>query len=165
MLLFITIFIFHLFMHTRARCPPTGPVLPPPTNLTSLNLSNLTSSLHKLSQNETSLGWNSTTTSVSITLISANTTFFTYHHTAPLFNSSGVKLVDDNTIFRVASVTKVFTVLAVLLSEDIGIVMENKIGKFVEELNGHGRWKDITVGMLASQMSGAPREGTQVPFP
>lgn len=58
-----------------------------------------------------------------------------------------------------------FTVLAVLLSEDIGIVMENKIGKFVEELNGHGRWKDITVGMLASQMSGAPREGTQVPFP
>ena len=77
-----------------------------------------------------------------------------------MLNSSGVQLVDYNTIFRAASVTKIFTVLAVLLSEDIGIRMGDKIGKFVEELNGDGRWKDTTVGMLASQMSGAPREGT-----
>lgn len=68
-----------------------------------------------------------------------------------------MSVVDSNTIFRVASVTKVFTVLAVLL-EDAKMKMEDLISKFVPELNDP-KWAEITVGMLTSQISGAPRDG------
>jgi len=42
-------------------------------------------------------------------------------------------VVDNNTIFRVASVTKVFTVLAVLLGNKIK--MEDLIPEFIPELD------------------------------
>lgn len=55
-----------------------------------------------------------------------------------------------------ASITKAVTVLTVLLQE--GIDFEDKISKFVPELRNQ-KWKDVTVGMLAAQISGAPRDG------
>jgi CubicO group peptidase (beta-lactamase class C family) len=69
-----------------------------------------------------------------------------------------VAIVDDNTIFRIASVTKIFTVLAVLLEDTIK--MEDLISKFVPELNDP-KWAEVTIGMLTSQLSGAPRDGKQ----
>jgi CubicO group peptidase (beta-lactamase class C family) len=52
-------------------------------------------------------------------------------------------------------VTKLFTVLALLLEDDIG--MEDPISKFVPELKDD-KWEGVTVGMLAAQMGGAPRD-------
>jgi hypothetical protein len=140
-----------------ARCSPGGPVLPTPSNIESLDLTNLKTILDGLSSGHLGSKLNASTTSISISIASVNSSFFFfYHYTAPVRNESGVSVVDSNTIFRVASVTKVFTVLAVLLENKMK--MEDLISKFVPELNDP-KWAEITVGMLTSQLSGAPRDG------
>lgn len=53
--------------------------------------------------------------------------------------------------------TKIFTVLAVMLEE--GMDLDDKIGKYVEELDGLEEWEDVTLRLLASQMAAAPRDG------
>jgi hypothetical protein len=142
-----------LFGHASSRCPPTGPVLPSPFNLDRLNLSHLTGTLNDLSNN--SSRWNTSATSLAIEITSLSSTFFKHHYTAPLRNHSGVEKVASDTVFRIASVTKVFTVLAVLLEK--GIRMDDPISKFVPEMKGK-KWEEVTVGMLTSQLSGAPRD-------
>jgi CubicO group peptidase (beta-lactamase class C family) len=67
-----------------------------------------------------------------------------------------VAVVDNNTVFRVASVTKVFTVLAVLLENNIK--MEDFISEFIPELNDP-KWAEVSIGMLTSQISGTPPDG------
>ena len=126
-------FIMTLPLLALARCPPTGPVLPPPSNLQSLDLSTLANILDGLSSGNNISKWNTSTTSISIEITSANSSFFTYKYAAPVRNESGVSVVDNNTIFRVASVTKVFTVLAVLLGNKIK--MEDLIPEFIPELD------------------------------
>ncbi|PMD59980.1 beta-lactamase/transpeptidase-like protein [Hyaloscypha bicolor E] len=138
-----------------ARCPPTGPVLPPPSNLQSLDLSTLANILDGLSSGNNTSKWNSSTTSISTEITSANSTFFTYNYTAPVRNESGVGVVDNNTIFRVASVTNVFTVLAVLLENNVK--MEDLVSEFIPELNDP-KWAEVSIGMLTSQISGTPRD-------
>jgi CubicO group peptidase (beta-lactamase class C family) len=66
-----------------------------------------------------------------------------------------VSVVDNNTIFRVASVTKVFTVLAILLGNKIK--MEDLIPEFIPELDDP-KWAEVSIGMLTSQISGIPRD-------
>lgn len=73
---------------------------------------------------------------------SLNHTFFTYHYTALVRNKSGVDKVDGNTIYRAASVTKVFTILAIMLEEKINL--DDLIGKYVKELDVP-EWKDVTL--------------------
>ncbi|KAM5349033.1 hypothetical protein ACJ41O_008856 [Fusarium nematophilum] len=139
----------------HALCPPTGPVLPPPKIPSD---GNLTSSLNQILKDLAKSGiWNTTTTSFSVEITSTEETFFTYHHTAPKLNTSGVDKVDGETIYRVASVTKVITTLALLLQD--GLSLDDPIAKYVPELREIDRYKDVTLRMLASQLSGMHREG------
>jgi hypothetical protein len=86
-------------------------------------------------------------------------------------NTTGVKQVDGDTVYRLGSVSKVFTVLAFLA--EVGDVQWNQpITKYVPELaKQSGRatstdfdevretaWDDITLGALASQVSGVGRD-------
>lgn len=137
------------------RCPPSGPVLPPPYVPASTNTSNLTTILDNLSHNDTASGWNISSTSFSIDVTALDSTFFSYHYTAPLRNLSGTHIVNSDTIFRVASVTKVFTVLATLMEDRIS--QADPITKFLPELKG-GKWADVTIELLMNQISGAPRD-------
>lgn len=121
---------FSFISYVFGRCPPSGPVLPPPDIPPSVDFSNLSTILNNLSHNDK--GWNASTTSFSIDITSMDATFFTYHYTAPLRSASGTRQVDNNTVFRVASVTKVFTVLAILLENRIS--QEDPISKYVPEL-------------------------------
>lgn len=148
-----------LFLHQglAAYCPPTGEVLPRPKVPKHFDLSNLASTLDKIAEDSSSLGWNSTTTSFSIQATSLEDDFFSHHHTAPQRNETGTDEVGGDTVFRVASVTKIFTVLAVMLEE--GMDLDDKIGKYVEELDGLEEWEDVTLRLLASQMAAAPRDG------
>ncbi|KAL9615067.1 MAG: hypothetical protein Q9167_000490 [Letrouitia subvulpina] len=72
--------------------------------------------------------------------------------------------VTDKTYFRVASITKVFTVLAVLLWQKAGKwSIKDSIAQHVPELTVGGneggiKWETITLESLASQLSGIPRE-------
>jgi CubicO group peptidase (beta-lactamase class C family) len=121
-----------------------------------LDLSTLADILDGLSSGSNTSKWNTSTTSISIEITSANSTFFTHNYAAPVRNESGGAVVDNNTIFRVASVTKVFTVLAVLLENKIK--MEDLISKFIPELNDP-KWAEVSIGMLTSQISGTQRDG------
>jgi hypothetical protein len=92
---------------------------------------------------------------------------FTYHHTAPnlpTFNSTGVTKVDGNSVYRLGSLTKLFTIYTFLIN-DGDIHWNTPITQYVPELRTIAAsrggdattkvsWTDITVGALASHMAG-----------
>ncbi|KAI9172555.1 Beta-lactamase-like protein [Paramyrothecium foliicola] len=138
------------------HCPPTGPALPPPRVAPSFDPLSLTQHLDSLLQNGT-VPWNVSTTSFSIELTSSEHSFFEYHQTAALRDPRAVGQVDSNTVYRVASIAKVFNVLLLLLNahEDL----EAPVSRYVPELQGLEAYEGITLRMLASQLSGLPRDG------
>jgi CubicO group peptidase (beta-lactamase class C family) len=91
---------------------------------------------------------------------------WTHFHTAPVLNATrGVREVDGNSRFRIASISKSFTTLALLKLEAAGkLSLDETIDKYIPELNfnnvGKIPWHDITLRALASQLSGIPREFT-----
>ena len=138
-----------------AYCPPSGPVLPPPSiSSASLDLSSLQSKLGLLGSGP--LTWNLTTSSFSIGITSRDATVFEFHHTAQVLDVTSTKKVDKDTVYRVASITKAITVLLNLLVAPSRL--DDPIGKYVPEVNVEG-WADITLRKLASQMAGIPRDG------
>jgi CubicO group peptidase (beta-lactamase class C family) len=95
------------------------------------------------------------------------------HRTAPnlLRNTTGVKQIDKDTVYRLGSVSKIFTVVA-WLAELGDVHWNHPITDFIPELAdivtqaGPGpfntvrqtAWQDITIGALASQISGIGRD-------
>ncbi|KAI0161091.1 beta-lactamase/transpeptidase-like protein [Hypoxylon sp. FL1284] len=86
-------------------------------------------------------------------------------------NTTGVKEVDANTVFRLGSVTKIFTALT-WLAETEDKYFNHPITEFIPELQAlveaRGedpvdelrtiRWEDITIEALLSQMAGIERD-------
>lgn len=95
-----------------------------------------------------------------------------YHHTGKDVKTSniGVTRVDGDSIYRVASVSKVFTVYLALI--EIGSrYWDSPITDFVPELAKYSNdtaldplnvvdWKSVTLGALAGQIAGIPRDTT-----
>lgn len=93
-----------------------------------------------------------------------------YHHTGRDVETSntGVKRVDGDSIYRMASITKVFTVYLTLI--EVGSRYWNTpITEFVPELARYSNitasdalnvvdWKSVTLGALAGQIAGIPRD-------
>lgn len=103
------------------------------------------------------VSWNVTTTSFSVELTSANKTIYEKHHTAKVHNTTGTSNVGTDTVYRVASITKVFASLALLL--EVPWAIDAPARWFVPELNGLEGYEEITLRMLANHMSGIPRDG------
>ncbi|PGH03219.1 hypothetical protein AJ79_07414 [Helicocarpus griseus UAMH5409] len=137
-------------------CPPTGPVLPPPSIPENFAQKELNEVLEHFVKHSSDYGWNATVNSFSVSATSREETFFSNHYTAPLKNDTGVDKVAGDTVYRIASGTKVFTVLAVLLEDRINL--EDPIGKYVKELQGE-EYGDVTVRLLTNQLAALPREG------
>lgn len=106
-------------------------------------------------------------TSFAIEVTSAEETLWDHYYTAPLlgnYTDSEPTCVNPNTAFRIASISKVFTVLAVLLEQKAGrLSLRDPVTKYITELannkNDRGiKWEDITLESLASQLGGIPRE-------
>jgi CubicO group peptidase (beta-lactamase class C family) len=143
-----------------AYCPPTGPVLPIPNVAAPDNLtSSLCQSLEELSQ-VSAHNFNLSATSFSVQITTSDTTIFEFHHTAPARNCSSVNSVDGDTVYRIASVTKMMTVYALLLQQNVNL--DDPVTNYVPKLldSGLGRYQKITLRMLAGQISGAARDGT-----
>ncbi|UPX18163.1 uncharacterized protein EKO05_0008473 [Ascochyta rabiei] len=107
-------------------------------------------------------------TSFSIAITSSKQTLWSKHHTARERNASrpDIAEVNGDALYRIASITKTFTVLGVLYQEKAGnLSLDEPIDKYIVELkeaqNGTLPWKDITLRSLASQLSGIPREWAQ----
>jgi CubicO group peptidase (beta-lactamase class C family) len=147
---------------TFAYCPPTGPVLPPPV---IQNIDKLTNNITKTLQEVSKVSipnFNLTTTSFSVQITSPDDIIYQFHHTAPVRNMSGVDKVDGDSVYRVASVTKMMTVYALLLQE--GVNLDDPVTNFVPGLleAGLDNYRNVTLRMLASQTSGTARDGMKL---
>lgn len=106
-------------------------------------------------------------TSFSIEITSSKETLWSKYHTANERNASrpDIPEVNGDALYRIASITKTFTVLGILYQEKAGnLSLDDPIDKYITELKedqkGTLPWKDITLRSLASQLSGIPRECT-----
>lgn len=158
---------------SAARILPTDEVpLIGPTFLTNFDPSNSTAIGHAetkfpgLIDDLFSTGeLNRTDLAFSIDVFSAatNRSIYRYSHVgedAKKSLTSGA--FDDKTISRIGSVTKLFTVYAIIAKAGIK-VFSDPVTKYLPELAGNSsgnplqriRWEDITVGALASQQAGS----------
>ncbi|KAK5054550.1 hypothetical protein LTR84_001441 [Exophiala bonariae] len=106
--------------------------------------------------------------SYSIEITSTDSTLWSTHHTAQDKNVSrpGAEEVNGESAYRIASITKTFTVLGLLYQDVAGnLSLDDTVDTYISDLRGHQRgsipWKDITLRTLASQLSGIPRDFAQ----
>ncbi|KAI1857499.1 hypothetical protein JX265_011234 [Neoarthrinium moseri] len=157
------------------NCPLDGPVFPKPAKLSSTPV--IQQAVESLTKQFTDWNANGTATanfSYSIQIFSAHEPepLLSLSHTAPklaTIKHPGVTAVDENTVFRLGSLTKVFTVYNFLLNA--GDTMWNDpITKYVPELAAivanrttenavlNTDWDEITIGSLMTQLAGIPRD-------
>jgi CubicO group peptidase (beta-lactamase class C family) len=103
--------------------------------------------------------------SFSVEITSSKRSLWSHHHTARERNASrpDIPTVNGDALYRIASVTKAFTVLGIFQQHVVGnLSLDDPVDKFFEglraEQKGNIPWKDITLRSLASQLSGIPRE-------
>lgn len=97
--------------------------------------------------------------SYSIEVTSGDETLWTKYHTAQQHNKRrpGVTHVDGDSQYRIASVTKTFTTLALLYQHAAGnLSLDDPVDKYIPELrvsdSGAIPWEGITLRSLASQL-------------
>ena len=94
-----------------------------------------------------------------------------FHHTSPEVANArnGTKKVDGNSVYRIASVTKLFTVLAGLLNVE-SADWDRPLSKIFPQLSEAAQkaaadsmsfiqWDNVTPRNLAAQIAGVPRDG------
>ncbi|EHK49288.1 hypothetical protein TRIATDRAFT_174049, partial [Trichoderma atroviride IMI 206040] len=156
-----------------------GPSFAPPSNILSVIQEAVLDVINALN-NATRTGesifgsFNSSTTSFSLTAISQldSSPILDFHHTSGSLNiSAGSTLqITGETVYRIGSVSKLFTVYALLLNN--GTRHWNRpVTDFIPELKHAAQhapndstiidwiqWDQVTVGALASQLSGIGRD-------
>ncbi|KAL4915402.1 beta-lactamase/transpeptidase-like protein [Aspergillus aurantiobrunneus] len=164
-------------------CPLAGPVFPAPRRAGSSAAfhratGNFTTSLEQImhSKNDSkTTAIDPDLSSLTVQVYSARDPkpLFEYYHTATTArnNTVGVNEVDENTVFRIGSVSKLWTVLLLLLEAGDASFHE-PVSKYIPELQDaiddlkentfaneidHVNWQDVTVGELASQLAGLAR--------
>ncbi|KAH7157346.1 beta-lactamase/transpeptidase-like protein [Dactylonectria estremocensis] len=141
-------------------CPPMGAVFPAP-QAPSQNtaVKKAVSALKGALDEQTSALFEASALSVGVKSIHEDDPLFTYHFTPPKAGS-GAQEVGDDTMYRIASVSKLFTVLAALQNTDID--MNASVLKYLPQLNETAtddpilslNWEEITVASLAGHLSG-----------
>lgn len=148
------------------NCPLLGADLPTPSPA-SISTANLTLALNSALTSGV-LGATNSSFAVEVFSASQPGTFFSFYHSAPTLNASvGVKQVDGNSVFRIGSISKLFTVY-LLLIENGFVNWHEPVTRWVPELWRIGKWPSnevarvdwgsITLGNLASQMAGIGRD-------
>lgn len=162
------------------NCPPQGPVYEKRYDFRDSDsmqaaIANLTATFTAWDQNNSS-AIRANTTSYSIEVFSTseeNPLLFSWHHTAASLaeatkNTSGVRETGPDAVYRLGSLTKVFTVYTWLV-QDGDVKWNEPITKYVPELAvaadlakddpvEHVAWDEVTIGALAGQLSGAIRD-------
>lgn len=167
----------------KANCPLYGPLLPRPTNLLGhpgihAARTALDDVFPRYIDNDNSTGSDRFSYSVEVFAGSEDEPLWSHYWTAPnlkSLNSTGVAKVNTNTVYRIGSVTKIFTVITFLATVGDGI-WNDPITKHLPEIEEIARkasggpiyspdWESITIGSLASQTSGLIRDCTPTPCP
>lgn len=103
--------------------------------------------------------------SIDVYSAATNDTIFSYSHVGEKSKESLTSgELNDDTISRIGSVTKLFAVYAVIAKVGMG-VFSDPVTKYLPELKNnsspsgnpldHVRWEDITVGALAAHQAGS----------
>jgi hypothetical protein len=165
-------------------CPPLGPVFPPPTNLsTSAAIAaaqaNITQTLEAYIQaglRKSAAIFDTNETSFALQVFSVNDPdpLLGYYYTAPALSLQGNNIskpsgVYPDTVFRIGSVSKLWTVLLYLIEAGDGS-FHDPVTKYIPELRRQEnatdmqnsidfvRWEEVTIGELAGQMAGVGRD-------
>ncbi|OAP60695.1 hypothetical protein AYL99_05697 [Fonsecaea erecta] len=169
----ILLMAFNFFISlTSASCYSQSPVFPPPTYSRSdpelvEAFRHIEASLSSLFATHPDLN----TSSYSIEVTSPYSTLWSAFHTAIDKNPErpGAEHVNGSSVYRVASITKVFTVLGILQQHAAGnLSLDDPVDVYIPALSTsrshHGEtipWRAITLRSLASQLSGIPRDWAQ----
>jgi CubicO group peptidase (beta-lactamase class C family) len=180
--LFLSLSVSALAQQDGSTCPLLGPDFPKPANpagdqavIEAQQL--LTNAIQQALQTSIADGGldpNTTSFSLEVYSLHEPEPLLTYHHSAPALSSpaEGVATVDSNTIYRIASVSKLWSVYVYLITAG-DTSFNDPITKYVPELARHAEmnanglatdsidnvnWNDITVGALAGQLAGIGRD-------
>lgn len=152
-------------------CHFLGPVFQPPSAVHAspsfqAAISQLNDTLHELSRNGTI---RDAETAIHIQAFSGDEKLLSFGYAPPsVAESLTSSTVDENTIFRIGSISKLFTVYT-LLAETGMDHLDDPVTKWVPELAnaaedsednlvGNVQWDEITLRALASHMSGISRD-------
>ena len=156
-------------------CPLLGADVPAPTNLAICSHFNEAKERVTLQIQQALKG---SLLDSSTTVFSANVwsttedSLFQYNFAGPeaLNKTAGAEEVDLDTVYRIGSVSKLYTVLT-LLVQDGDLHFNFPVTEYLPELKGLANngsvpyygieWEDVTIGSLASQTSGLERECMQ----
>ncbi|KAK3380979.1 beta-lactamase/transpeptidase-like protein [Podospora didyma] len=142
-------------------CPPLGPVLlAPRTPSQSTNLKAAVDGLRTSLDAQIKPQMKASAISIAVKSIHEDGLLFNYHFTPANLSGLGTSLVDENTIYRVGSISKLMPVLVLL--QDSKVRMDDPVTKYIPGLkNATGSsevlsvsWNDVTVGALASHLAG-----------
>lgn len=153
---------------TASICPILGPVFPVPSELHSSTTFQETLKLLEskidgaLASGNTTHGPVSPNDTYSIQIFSTKSEkpLLDYHRRGPAV--LGNRTIDGDSVYRIASASKLITVYLLLLEAGEGIFSE-KVTKYLPELQGAAHWDDITIGSLAGYVGDitAEREDSQ----
>lgn len=145
-------------------CPPMGPVLPPATSPRTDPGFDAAAITLKTKLQELTSRFNYSAVSLGVMSIHEATPMFEFHHSPQNFDPRGVSEVNSDTVYRLASMTKLFTVLGLLRTEKVSL--EDPITKYLPELRDIHKeaaaqdaihilnWDSITLEALAAHQSG-----------
>jgi len=148
-------------------CPPLGSVLPAPTAPSKNKVVQETAAQIQavLQSSIAELVGNGTAVSIGVRSIHEQTPFLEFSYQPTIFNKSGTHIVTGDTVYRLASVSKLFTAFAILqLSGKISL--SDPVTKHVPELTQLKKqqavvnsitspaWDTITIEALLSHLSG-----------
>ncbi|KAI0867700.1 beta-lactamase/transpeptidase-like protein [Hypoxylon argillaceum] len=164
--------------HAKQNCPLYGLGYPKPTNLFAYDgirnaAAALDSVFDRYIDNANNTRSDQFSYSVEVFAASEEAPLWSHAWTATnlaTMNTTGTKAVDGDTVFRIGSLTKIFTLLTFLA--EVGDASWNEpVAKFVPEIaalaaaagdTSHSLtspdWGAITIGSLASQISGLTRD-------
>lgn len=145
------------------HCPPLGAVLPAPHSPSTNDkvkqaVQGLDQAMGKLTAS-----LNFSAMSISVKSVHEKAKLFSKSYTPPTVDARSATKIDSDTVFRVGSVSKLFTMLGVLKLP--GIDLNDPVTKFMPELKevqqmaeadglSQFTWDDVTLGALASHLSG-----------
>jgi CubicO group peptidase (beta-lactamase class C family) len=98
--------------------------------------------------------------SIGVKSIHEDSQLFSFHYTPPVKTDIGTDEIDENTIYRVGSVSKMMPALAAIQVKEINL--DDSILVYLPELENATSsdavnaisWEDITVRSLANHLSG-----------
>ena len=138
------------------QCPPLGPVLPPPKAPSGGDaVKDAAEELTEFLETQLTSEFMTSGVSIGVKSIHEDEQLFSYHFTPPMRSGIGTNSIDNQTIYRVGSLSKLFPALAIL--QNPSVRMGDSVVKYIPELEdakGGINWEEVTIGAMMEHLSG-----------